>query len=136
MMKTSLTLLALAIGAIASPLKCRDTTLILEAEDATLTDAEVLTELNGFSGTGYVGRFEAATSTATFSVTVNETTLYDVSIAYAAIFGDKYTRLVLNGGATSEVHLPPSETWATAAAGQLLLEPGVNEIDIVGHWGW
>jgi mannan endo-1,4-beta-mannosidase len=74
----------------------------------------------------------------TFSVDINGTSsaLYDVSIRYAGIFGEKYTYLVLNGGANTEVHLPATETWASASAGQILLGPGTNTIDIVGHWGW
>lgn len=62
--------------------------------------------------------------------------LYDVSVRYAGIFGDKYTNLVLNGGASTEVHLPATETWASASGGQILLAPGANKIDIVGYWGW
>lgn len=50
MMKTSLGLLALAIGAIASPLRCRDESVTLEAEDGTLNGNTVLTEVADFTG--------------------------------------------------------------------------------------
>jgi mannan endo-1,4-beta-mannosidase len=44
--------------------------------------------------------------------------------------------VVLNGGASSEVYFPASQTFADIAAGQLLLEEGANTIDIVSNWGW
>jgi mannan endo-1,4-beta-mannosidase len=54
----------------------------------------------------------------------------------AAIYGDKHTSVVLNGGASSDVSFPASDTWANIAAGQLLLNQGSNTIDIVSNWGW
>lgn len=50
MIKTSIGLLALAIGALASPLRCRDESLTLEAEDGTLSANDVLTEFADFTG--------------------------------------------------------------------------------------
>ena len=80
--------------------------------------------------------FEDATDKVTFTVDSDATRLYDLSIRYAAIYGDKRTSVVLNGGATSEVIFPAGETFTDASAGQVLLNEGSNTIDIVNNWGW
>lgn len=80
--------------------------------------------------------FEDATDQVTFQVTSENLTLYDISIRYAGVYGEKRTTLVLNGGSTSEVILAEGDTWATVAGGQVLLEAGNNTIDLVSNWGW
>jgi mannan endo-1,4-beta-mannosidase len=110
--------------------------LTFEAEDAELTGTTVKTELAGYSGSGYVGDFDTGTDKITFTIPVKETTLYDLSIRYAGIYGEKRTTVVLNSGSSSEVLLLATDTWADAAGGQLLLEAGDNKVDIVNNWGW
>jgi mannan endo-1,4-beta-mannosidase len=88
------------------------------------------------AGWGYVGGFDNAGDKITFSVDSPSATLYDVTIRYATPYGEKYTRLVLNGGSTSDVFLPARSGWQDAAAGQLLLRQGQNTIDLVSNWGW
>jgi len=44
--------------------------------------------------------------------------------------------VVLNGGASSEVYFPASQTYDNIPAGQLLLQPGINTIEIISNWGW
>ncbi|KFA69192.1 hypothetical protein S40285_00032 [Stachybotrys chlorohalonatus IBT 40285] len=110
--------------------------IVLEAEDAELAGTRVDTELTGFSGTGYATGFEEATDSIIFTVDVAATTLYDLSVRFAGIYGEKYTTVRLNGGANSQVHLPATTTWADAAGGQLLLEEGENTIEFITNWGW
>jgi mannan endo-1,4-beta-mannosidase len=88
------------------------------------------------TGTGYVGGFDTAEDKITFTIDSDALTLYDVSIRYAGIYGEKRTSLVLNGGTTSEVLLPATDAFADAAGGQLLLDAGSNTIEIVNNWGW
>ncbi len=80
--------------------------------------------------------FDTGTDKVTFTVTSSTTRLYDLTIRVAAIYGDKYASIVLNNGATSEVFFASGTTWANVAAGQVLLNPGSNTIDIVNDWGW
>ena len=44
--------------------------------------------------------------------------------------------MVLNGGASSEVYFPASQTYDNIPAGQLHLQPGINTIEIISNWGW
>lgn len=87
-------------------------------------------------GSGYVTSFDTSTDKVSFRVSSDALTLFDVSIRYAGIYGEKRTSLVLNGDSTSEVSLPASTSWVTASGGQVLLKAGDNSIDIVSNWGW
>ncbi|KAJ1333773.1 mannan endo-1,4-beta-mannosidase [Microdochium nivale] len=114
----------------------QSTTRKFEAEDAILSGTTVDTTQAGFSGSGYVTSFDTSTDKVSFRVTSDALTLFDISIRYAGIYGEKRTSLVLNGDSTSEVLLPASTSWVTASGGQVLLEAGDNSIDIVSNWGW
>ncbi|OLN96871.1 Mannan endo-1,4-beta-mannosidase [Colletotrichum chlorophyti] len=109
-----------------------------EAEDGVLSGTRVDTAQAGFSGTGYVTGFEDSTDKVSINIDCQGEGqhLFDLNIRYAGIYGEKRTHVVLNGGAASEVLLPASDTWATVAAGQVLLNAGSNTIDIVNNWGW
>ncbi|GKT46133.1 mannan endo-1,4-beta-mannosidase [Colletotrichum spaethianum] len=111
---------------------------IYEAENGVLSGTRVDTAQTGFTGTGYVTGFEDATDKLTINVDCQGEgqKLFDLSIRYAGIYGEKRTNVILNGGAASEVLLTAGETWATANAGQVLLNEGSNTIDIVTNWGW
>lgn len=87
-------------------------------------------------GTGYVTGFEGAGDKLTFTVPSTGEHLYDLTIRYAAIYGEKYTQVVLNNGPVEQVHFPAGDTWAEASAGSVLLKDGDNTIDILHHWGW
>lgn len=80
--------------------------------------------------------FQNAEDKITFEIQSDEQRLYDFTIRYAGIYGEKYTSVVLNGGASDEVHLPASEGFEEVPGGQVLLEAGTNTIDIVNNWGW
>ncbi|CAH0017148.1 unnamed protein product [Clonostachys rhizophaga] len=136
---TSFGFLALAVATFAAPVSDRAIAAAaqtLEAEDAVLTGTQILTELTGYTGTGYVGGFDESSDKITFTANSDALTLYDVSIRYAGIYGAKRTTLVLNGGASSEVQFEETTTWASVSGGQLLLNQGSNTIDIVSNWGW
>ncbi|EFQ25959.1 glycosyl hydrolase family 26 [Colletotrichum graminicola] len=109
-----------------------------EAENGILSGTRIEKAQAGFTGTGYVTGFEDATDKVTINVDCkgDGQKLLDLSIRYAAIYGEKRTNVVFNGGAASEVLLTAGQTWADVNAGQVLLNEGNNTIDIVSNWGW
>jgi mannan endo-1,4-beta-mannosidase len=152
---------ALGVVAIAAPCVPRDESRTFEAENAVLTGTNVDTAQAGYTGadpsfpspltqlassscnansripgTGYVTGFDQSTDKITFTVSSTTTKLYDLSIRYAAIYGDKRTTVILNNGAASEVSFTAGTSFTTVPAGQLLLNAGNNTIDIVSNWGW
>ena len=88
------------------------------------------------SGTGYVESFDDSDDTLTITVTSETEGLFDLSIIYAAPNGEKYTSVSLNGEGGSQVYFKPTETFASAAGGQVLLKAGENTIAFQTNWGW
>lgn len=83
-----------------------------------------------------MGGFDTGTDRITFTISSDAAQLYDLSIRVAAVYGEKRTTVVLNGGASSEVYFAASQTWNSVSGGQLLLNKGSNKVDIVNNWGW
>ncbi|WYZ46664.1 hypothetical protein EsH8_IX_000889 [Colletotrichum jinshuiense] len=130
--------LAFAAGAYSQTCIGSTGSKTYEAEDGVLSGTTAETSQAGFTGTGYVAGFEDSTDKVTINLDCQGEgqKLFDLSIRYAGIYGEKRTNVVLNGGAASEVLLAATETWANVSAGQVLLNEGSNTIDIVNHWGW
>jgi mannan endo-1,4-beta-mannosidase len=80
--------------------------------------------------------FDTATDSIKFRVNVASTNLYDLNIVYNGPYGDKYTSIVLNGAGGSQVSLPATTSWTSTPGGQVLLETGLNTIEIQNNWGW
>ncbi|KAF2837329.1 glycoside hydrolase family 26 protein [Patellaria atrata CBS 101060] len=110
--------------------------ITLEAEDATPSGTTVDTAVAGYSGTGYATGFDESADKITFTVSSDSVKLYDLSIRYAGIYGEKRTYVVVNGGASSEVYFPATDAFTDVSAGQVLLNEGANTLDIVSNWGW
>jgi mannan endo-1,4-beta-mannosidase len=111
---------------------------IYEAEDARLTgNLRVSTEAAGFSGTGYVAGFQGGSDNLWFDAVVAETMgLYDLTIGYRAPFGEKYTRLYVNGQNIGQPYLAATTSFQEASGGKILLNAGNNVIRLENNWGW
>ncbi|MCJ7819980.1 MAG: hypothetical protein MUP53_02155, partial [Bacteroidales bacterium] len=69
-----------------------------EAEAGVLAGTiSIQTSVAGYSGTGYVGRFENESDKVTFSITVAQAGNYNIYIGYAAPYGQKINYLNING---------------------------------------
>ena len=128
--------LVLAISSCVDARACQQAAQTFEAEDAVLTGTKIETTVTGYTGTGYVGGFDEGTDKITFTIPSSATKLYDLSIRYAGIYGEKRTSVVLNSGASNEVFFAATETFSTVSAGQVLLKEGNNTLEIVNNWGW
>ena len=77
-----------------------------EFEDGTQTGlARVMSEQSGYSGTGYVF-LEDNADTISVTVTAPEKGMYELTIGYAAIYGDKVQGLEVNGENQGNVSFP------------------------------
>lgn len=107
-----------------------------EFEDGTQTgSATVLSELSGYSGTGYVFLQDNA-DTISVTVTAPETGMYELTIAYASIYGDKVQGLEINGVSQGNVSFPEGSSFEEIEYGTVKLNEGENTVTIVGSWGW
>lgn len=109
-----------------------------EAENGILNGVTVGTTTPGFSGSGYVEGFDAATDSVTVTVYSAKQALYDVVVGYGAPNGEKQTSMSLNGAGGSNIVFRDTSTaaspWANATAGQVLLNAGNNTITFTNNW--
>ncbi len=106
----------------------------IEAEDGTVTDANISSDVAGFSGTGYVV-FEG---TGAISIDVNRETagLYYLTIGYRSAYGEKTQDLHINGSMIQSIVFPQSEIFTTLDIGEVYLNAGSNTIEIIKNWGY
>ncbi|KAF2271452.1 mannan endo-1,4-beta-mannosidase-like protein [Westerdykella ornata] len=109
---------------------------IYQAEQAELKGVKVGTSVQGYTGHGYVEGFDEASDSIIFSVNSTSTELFDLEIVYNGPYGDKYTTVVLNGAGGSQVPLPATTEWKSVPVGQVLLNAGINTIELENNWGW
>lgn len=109
-----------------------------EAEAARLTgNLHVETAVAGFSGTGYVAGFQSANENLWFeTVMAPSAGLYQLTIGYRSQYGQKKTRISVNGQGLGEVTLAGTQTFAEVAAGKVLLNQGTNVIRLESNWGY
>ncbi len=95
-----------------------------------------------YDGEGYVSFFyneELGNGSATFSVTVDKTDLYQLYVGYYAPYGYKESGLVINGSGGGTLGLPdPTEgsVRGEARGGKVLLQAGSNSITFTRNWGY
>ena len=107
-----------------------------EAEKGVLNGVSIVTDVPGFSGTGYVSGFDNADDKVTVSINIPARDFYKVVIRYLANGGEKYQDFAVNNGFTSSVRFPASDTFAYADAGGYILQQGTNTLTISKNWGW
>jgi len=107
-----------------------------EAEEGKLNGVTVYSELSGFSGKGYVGRFESPGNSITVTVEAPSTGMYDMSIIYCANMGQKINNLVINGQNAGEITFTENDKFETKDVGAIFLKEGENTVSLVSFWGW
>ena len=106
----------------------------IEAETGILTGTVVLNDGSGFTGTGYVGKFEAQGSGVRFKITA-AAGIYEVKVRYRAS-SEKGYDLVVNGKKASAMFPASGSIFSSASAGKVELKEGENEIGIERGWGY
>jgi len=109
-----------------------------EAENGIFNGVTAGTTTAGYSGTGFVQGFDAATDSVTITIYSTTQALYDVVVRYAAIYGEKQTSMSLNGAGGANIVFADTTAaaspWANATAGQVLLNAGNNTISFTTNW--
>lgn len=107
----------------------------LEAEQGELAGTVVQNNGSGFSGTGYVGGFEAQNTAVRFHNVRAQPGIYEARVRFRAP-SEKGIDLSVNGKKTSAM-IPASPTaFATKSLGKIELKAGSNEIAIERGWGY
>ena len=107
-----------------------------EAESATLTGSlTVQSSVTGYSGAGYVGKFENDGDKVAFNFSLTNAGNFNIYIGYAAPYGQKINNVSINGN-TLEITFPGSNTFGEILSGKAALVTGNNSISIIKSWGW
>ena len=115
---------------------------VLEAEDGLITGPEmhVSSEIEGFSGTGYVAGFnqvDMPNEKVTVSVYAASAGEYPLSLGYRSDYGGKPQYLYVNDvKLTPDPAFPLTDSWDVLDYGEIALEEGMNTITISTYWGY
>ena len=111
-----------------------DVGVVLEAEAATLQGVSVGSDRSGFSGSGYVGEFDAVGDAVNWSVQLDEEALVSLVFRYANPFDESASRsVVVDGEAVGQVQFaarPGEVQWAFDAWLQVRLEAGTHAVSL------
>ncbi|WP_461148923.1 glycosyl hydrolase [Spirosoma pulveris] len=107
----------------------------VEAELGELTGVQVASSNPGFSGTGYVTGLDNETDKLTLTINA-PAGLYELSISYAAPYGDKGIDFQVNAERGSGMLKQTLAGFTTAGLGKFLLNEGANTITIYRGWGY
>ncbi|GIO84938.1 hypothetical protein J25TS5_18700 [Paenibacillus faecis] len=133
---------ALLFGWMTATVNADTALFTIEGEDAQLTsDLQVATEIYGqpkpgFSGSGFVRMQNSGT--ITFTVTVPETGLYEISTRYMQELSldGRLQYLAVNGVTKGSYMLPYTTEWSNFDFGFHKLKEGSNTIQLKAGWGF
>lgn len=108
----------------------------VEAESGTLTGTNVAATRAGFSGTGYVTGFDNENDAVTMKVTIAKAGLYQLSVGYAAPYGDKYNDIYVNGVYAGSMSFPEGKSFREDVFGKVSLKQGENTVKVLKNWGY
>ena len=133
---------AMAVNLAAASVFVNAESTKYEFEDGTLTGCTVQepgTERyqEGASGDKFVF-LENSGEIAAVTVPVETTGMYNVTLHYAAPFGDKIHNLIVNDVDQGQISCAETGAgeWADVACGSVKLNAGDNTIAIKSNWGW
>lgn len=107
-----------------------------EAENGTMTGSvSVMATVAGYSGTGYVGRFENDGDKVSVAFTLTQGGYYNLYLGYAGPYGDKKNIVTVNGN-SAEASFPASASFTETAFGKVWLGAGINTVSLTKSWGW
>jgi mannan endo-1,4-beta-mannosidase len=125
-----------SIFTIFSLYTCSAQNVKYEAEQGILNGSvSVQNSQPGFSGTGYVGRFENEGDRVDFSISISEPGSYRIYIGFASPYGEKINNISINGN-TAEVTFISSSAFIEVLFGKVILPSGINSLSVNKNWGW
>ena len=108
----------------------------VEAENGRQNGVYKSTSRGGYSGSGYVTGFDNGDDSVEVTVNVPESGNYHINTRYASEYGDKYTRLYVNGSDRGEKQLKQSGSFTDAYLDTVYLNAGDNTIKLANNWGY
>ena len=129
----SITLPPLSVSALVVPKnttiynKYGERVVTAEAENGTLTGVSVASDIEGFSGTGYITGFDNGGDKVTLNLNLPANGLYKIVVYYAGNQAGSHN-LTVNNSFTAAVDFPASSVFKPVDAGGFVLQTGSNTI--------
>lgn len=109
----------------------------LEAEDAELAgNVKVESEVEGYSGTGYINGIEGNGDTVTFQFSVPGDGTYDLDFVACGYYGYKENIVSLDGVNIGNTISEEGKTFTDCIMTGIYIEAGEHEIEVSCSWGW
>lgn len=105
------------------------------SEGVALNGVQIAQTPEGFSGSGFAWGFDAATDNIKFTFTAPAGE-YNLSIGYYSPYGNKTTKLTVNGVDSDQVLTGTGTNFSAAAIGKFQLPEGQNTITMTNNWGY
>lgn len=108
-----------------------------EFEDGTIASGlKVLTEIEGYSGSGYVGSFSSDSQYAEVEISVPKTAKYDITVRNAALNIYKENNCYLDGQSLGTIITNEMNGWQDFTFYGVNIEAGSHKIKVSKNWGW
>lgn len=108
-----------------------------EAEDATLVGGlKVDTNFEGYSGSGYVGKFSSDSQKIEFEISVDKTARYDIDIRNTTDGIYKANNLYIDGNFVGTIESSAIKGWQDCVIESVKIEAGKHTLSIEKSWGW
>ena len=109
----------------------------LEAEDAVLAgNVKVESEVEGYTGSGYINGIERAGDTVTFQFEVPGDGTYDLNFVTCGSYGYKENIVSLDGVNIGNTVVEEGKTFVDCIMTGIYMETGKHEIEVSSSWGW
>jgi mannan endo-1,4-beta-mannosidase len=108
-----------------------------EAEQGILSGTlSIATAYSGYSGTGYVAKFDNETDKVSININLEVADYYNLYVGYAAPFGEKINIVSVNGNRAAVTFPSFGNNFSESSLSKVKLRAGDNDISILKSWGW
>lgn len=110
---------------------------IYEAENGKLYGSSAaMSDLEGFSGTGYVGRFSSDSAYLEIPITINESGRYNITVRTNSEGNYKENILTLDGNTVGTIYSQDKKGWQDCTIEAVKIEKGNHTLAVKKSWGW
>ncbi|OUM68251.1 glycoside hydrolase family 26 protein, partial [Piromyces sp. E2] len=111
--------------------------ILIEAEDGILSNKlSIFNKVNGYSGKGYVGKFETDEDILTLKINTTIKGFYNLTVSYLANSGTKTNEIIINNVDSIKYEFIANSRFEEIYIGTFYFNEGENTIEFKKDWGW
>lgn len=109
---------------------------VYEAEDGILTGLKVMTDLTGYSGSGYVGKWSDEKQYLEIPITVDTTGRYNITVRTNCENHYKENNLLLDNKTVGTIYSEEKTGWQDYVFESVNVTAGSHTLKVTKSWGW